>query len=189
MLAHSLYIVRYIDGVFRDFDILEMEIKNIMAQLYFDADGVLANFDKAGEKLWGMSPREYETKVGTKQFWMDLEQSKDFFFNLEPMFRAYDLYYKFKLKKPIILTGTPRGNWAQNQKLRWRDKFFPYVPMVVCNAADKYKWCKPGDVLVDDRDKYKLNWECAGGFFVHYSEDNFDECVNDIIDFMDMKNL
>lgn len=156
-----------------------------MSQLYLDCDGVLADFDKAGEKLWGMPPRDYEAKVGTQQFWKELQQTGDFYEALEKMPYADQLIASTRSYNPIILTGAPRGDWAQEQKLRWRDKHFPRIPMVVCQASDKSKWCKPGDVLVDDREKYKLKWECAGGFWITYSTKNHLECLSKIDYLMD----
>ena len=138
-------------------------------QIYLDADGVLADFDRAGQRLWGMTPRAYEEKVGTQAFWRDLEAQGNFYLNLEPMEDGLRLLKSLPAPlRPVILTGAPRGSWAQDQKLRWRDKHLPGVPMVVCQAREKWKWCRPGDILVDDMLKYRLAWEVAGGFFIHY---------------------
>jgi hypothetical protein len=35
-------------------------------------------------------------------------------------------------------------------------------------ARDKYKYMKPGDVLVDDRADHRGKWEDAGGVFIHH---------------------
>lgn len=154
--------------------------------IFLDCDGVLADFDGWGTKLWGMPPREYEAKVGEQAFWKSAEENKDFFLNMERMPLADNLYARVAHMRPVIITGAPRGNWAKNQKLRWRDKHFPNIPMVVCQAAEKYKWCKPGDVLVDDRDKYRLQWECAGGRFILYHEDKFKECIEEIFHYVNL---
>ena len=35
-------------------------------------------------------------------------------------------------------------------------------------AAQKRRYCEPGDVLVDDSLKYRHLWEEAGGLFIHH---------------------
>jgi hypothetical protein len=40
------------------------------------------------------------------------------------------------------------------------------VPVIVCLARDKRDHCRPGDVLVDDQDRYRDLWEERGGIFV-----------------------
>lgn len=152
-----------------------------MIQVYVDCDGVLADFDKTGEALFGMPPRKYEAKVGTQEFWRQFEAHGNFFGVLDKMPNADKLMSSIKNYYPIILTGVPRGTWAQEQKLRWRDEHFPGVPMVVCSASEKSKWCKPGDILIDDRDKYKLKWEMAGGFYHVYEDEKWTDAINFII--------
>jgi hypothetical protein len=80
-----------------------------------------------------------------------------------------ELYEAVKHLRPIILTGTPRGDWAAPQKMRWRDKRFPGVPMVTCLSRNKVDYCQPGDVLVDDFLKHSQKWIDGGGIFVHHT--------------------
>lgn len=39
-----------------------------MAQLFLDCDGVLADFDKRAEQIFGMTGREFEDTYGSKEF-------------------------------------------------------------------------------------------------------------------------
>src|SRR3712207_8400745 len=72
---------------------------------------------------------------------------------------AMELYEAVRHLKPVILTGLPRGNWAEPQKRRWAERHFPGVEVITTTAALKREYCRHGDALVDDRDKYRHLWE------------------------------
>jgi hypothetical protein len=137
-------------------------------QIYLDCDGVLADFDRGAEKILGLSPKAFEKRHGPGEFWKRLARADGFFEQLEPMADAFVLYEAVRHRSPIILTGLPRGNWAEPQKRRWAERWFPGVEVITTMAALKREHCHPGDVLVDDRDKHKHLWEQAGGVFVHH---------------------
>jgi hypothetical protein len=42
------------------------------------------------------------------------------------------------------------------------------VEVITTTAALKREHCRPGDALVDDRDKHRRAWERAGGIFIHH---------------------
>lgn len=70
---------------------------------------------------------------------------------------------------PTILTGLPRGRWAEPQKRKWvKCHLGPHVPVIACMARDKCQFAAPGDVLVDDTTRYAHLWEARGGIFVHH---------------------
>lgn len=79
-----------------------------------------------------------------------------------------ELYDAVKDLRPIILTGLPRGDWAEPQKRRWAERHFPGVEIITTTAALKREYCAPGDALADDRDNYRALWEGAGGIFIHH---------------------
>lgn len=138
-------------------------------QLFLDCDGVLANFDKRAREIVGMNPREFEDLSGADVLWDRIFGTSDFFYSLEPMPDAHELVEAVKHLNPIILTGAPekgRGLLAQHQKLRWRDKHFPDLEMIVCPSRNKIKYAKPGDVIVDDWEKWKHIWVQGGGVWV-----------------------
>lgn len=138
-------------------------------QIYLDCDGVLADFDKGAEQVLGAHPRAFEKRHGLGEFWKRLARAPDFFDSLEPLPDAMELYGAVRHLSPIILTGLPRGNWAEPQKRRWAERHFPDVEVITTSAALKREHCHPGDVLVDDRDKFRHLWEQAGGVFVHHT--------------------
>ena len=139
-------------------------------QLFLDCDGVLANFDKKAEEIFGMNPRVFENKKGTAEFWRVLENTPDFFYTLEPMPGAFDLVDAVKHLKPIILTGVPQGIWAIGQKLRWGHKYLPELEMWTCRSKDKIKLANPGDIIVDDWPKHKNTWINGGGIWIDHTD-------------------
>jgi len=139
-----------------------------MPQVFLDCDGVLADFDRGAAAILGMHPREFERRHGMGQFWKKLAAVPDFFNILEPLADADELFEAVRHLEPIILTGLPRGKWAEPQKRRWAARHFPGTPVITTSAALKYQHCRPGDVLVDDRSTYRHLWEGAGGIFIHH---------------------
>jgi hypothetical protein len=135
-------------------------------QLWLDCDSVLADFDAAFEREFSVSAHEAHKQWSSYKFWVAIRSADRFFEQLPLMSDALDLYETVKLLRPIILTGCPQGDWAIPQKLRWRDKHFPGVPMVTCPARDKPLYCQPGDILVNDREANTAGWIAAGGVFI-----------------------
>jgi hypothetical protein len=140
-----------------------------MKQLFIDCDGVLADFDTAARKLFGQDSREAEELLGTDEFWNRIIGHGDFYGSLPVLPDATELYRAVAHLKPIILTGCPRGGWAESQKIAWAAKHFPGVEMITCLSRNKYLHItSPGNILVDDYLRYKDLWEKAGGIFVHH---------------------
>lgn len=141
-----------------------------MKQLFIDCDGVLADFDTAARELFGQDSREAEELLGTDEFWNRIIGHGDFYGSLPVLPDALSLYQAVAHLKPIILTGCPKGGWAELQKVRWAAKHFPGVEIITCRSKDKRLHMKnPGDVLVDDYLRYRDLWEAAGGIFVHHT--------------------
>ena len=138
-------------------------------QLYLDCDGVLADFDAGAHGVLGMHPRKYQDRCGLYRFWHVLARADDFYGTLPPLPDAMELFEGVRHLKPIILTGVPRGGWAEAQKVRWAHAHFPGTPVITTRAALKREHCHPGDILVDDTLKYRHLWEEAGGVFLHHT--------------------
>ena len=137
-------------------------------RLFLDADGVLADFDAGAQRLLGMKPKAFIAKHGRGEFWKRLARAKNFYGTLPEMSDARLLFDAVKHLEPTILTGLPLGRWAAPQKVDWAAEHFPGVPIITCMAADKHKHMRPGDVLVDDREKHRAAYEAAGVVFVHH---------------------
>ena len=139
-----------------------------LPRLFLDADGVLADFDLSARRLLGMRPKEYIDTHGRGTFWKMLANAPNFYGDLPEMPDARVLFDAVKHLKPTILTGLPVGNWAAPQKVEWAAEHFPGVPIITCMASDKHLHMHPGDVLVDDREKHRAEYEAAGVVFVHH---------------------
>lgn len=139
-------------------------------QLYLDCDGVLANFDDGATKILGMAPRRFEEVHGTQEFWKRLTAVPDLFNTFEAMHDAHVLYDAVKHLDPIILTGVPHSMAeAPAQKKKWIDRLFgSHQRVICCKSKDKSKYCKPGDVIVDDWPMYRHLWEAKGGIWIHH---------------------
>jgi hypothetical protein len=130
---------------------------------------VLADFDKGAQAILGAPSDVFEKRHGAAAFWKKLAAADGFFEHLDPMPDAFELYEAVRTKGPIILTGMPRGKWAEPQKRAWARRHFPDVPMIATLAALKREHCHPGDVLVDDRTQHRRAWIEAGGVFIHHT--------------------
>ncbi len=146
-----------------------MEIQSSKAQLFLDCDGVLADFARGAEAVFGMSSREAKEKLGDEVFWRTLRHQPNFYGGLPLLPDACALFEAVRHQDPIILTGCPVGGWAEQQKLGWGAMHFPGVRMITCLAREKRLYARPGDVLVDDYSKFRTLWEQAGGIFVHHT--------------------
>ena len=141
-----------------------------MAQprLFLDADGVLADFDRGVRNLLKLHPKAFIAKHGRGTFWKRLANAQNFYGSLPEMPDARLLFDSVKHLSPTILTGLPLGNWGAPQKIEWAAEHFPGVPIITCMARDKHKHMHPGDVLVDDREKHRADYEAAGVVFIHH---------------------
>lgn len=126
---------------------------------------MLADFDAGATEILGMAPAAYERRFGLRKFWQALAAAPDFFGGLKLMPDALELFEAVRHRTPVILTGLPRGAWAEGQKRRWAA---PGVEVITTSAALKSEYCHPGDALVDDREKFRHLWEREGGVFIHH---------------------
>ena len=138
-------------------------------RIYLDCDGVLADFAGGATAVLGMPPRRFEQRHGLPAFWARLASTPGFFESLDLMPDALELYEAVRHRDPVILTGLPRGAWAEPQKRRWAARHFPGVEVITTSAALKREHCHPGDVLVDDTVKFRHLWEKEGGVFIPHT--------------------
>ena len=134
-------------------------------KLFLDLDGVLADFDRGVLALTGKLPHEQTTR----EMWRAVARAPDFFAELAFTRDGRRLWEFCRPHHPTILTGLPRGGWADPQKRRWVAKMLgPGVPVITCMSREKARYAGPGHVLVDDRETAREPWEEAGGAFIHH---------------------
>lgn len=140
-----------------------------MPQIFLDCDGVLADFDTKAREVLGRCPREHEAEFGRGDFWTRLQHYPDFYNTLPLMPDAMRLYKAVKHLNPTILTGCPKGDWAQPQKQEWVSRYFPGVPLTMCRSADKSFHMNPGDVIIDDWPEHRQTWIDKGGVWITHT--------------------
>ena len=141
-----------------------------MKQVFVDLDGVLADFDGHYEKLFGVRPDQ--DTYNPPELWDRIREHGNFYRTEPPMPDLDELWPGIcKLHPyPVVLTGIPASiPRVREQKIGWvREYLGPTVPIITCPSRDKYKFGKPGDILIDDRTKYKHPWIEMGGLFIHH---------------------
>ena len=144
--------------------------------LFFDSDGVFADFDALAYEILG---RRHIHEVPKGTLWSTIERHGSFFESL-PLMDGADRLLDFALTDPrfakvevLTATGyTPAD--AGEQKLRWYKAWRPeLVVHVVAKSPDKAAFAHPRAVLVDDRAKSIDPWVAAGGIgILHTSVDS-----------------
>ena len=140
-----------------------------MARVFVDLDGVLADFDGGAKKLFGMSAKDYQELHGAAVMWKKLAAEPNFYGELELIEGAEEMLDEIWQIASVtqILTGLPVGKWAEPQKRDWcADKLGNRFPVICCMTRDKWQFCTPGEVLIDDRESMRLDGEGAGGHFI-----------------------
>jgi hypothetical protein len=139
--------------------------------LFLDMDGVLADFDQHHENLFGSRPL-YDG-VFRKADWDNIENAYRFYANIPPMKDLPELWLRTSRYNPTILTGCPAGDFGKAVEMQKRDWVARVlgrnVPVVTCRSAEKSLYCCPGDVLVDDWEKYRSLWEARGGVWITHT--------------------
>lgn len=141
-----------------------------MSQLYVDMDGVLADFEQHYYDMFGIRIREH---VGPGQHgdvdWDAVRETGDFFAEIPPMVDFPQLWQHVSRYDPIILTAIPYsiGNVAE-QKQQWVSRHIgPHTQVIpVVGSRNKARYCRVGDVLIDDYTRYQHLWIEAGGRWI-----------------------
>jgi len=143
----------------------ERRFNNNSVILYCDLDGVLADFERGVVSCIGKKPDDLTSGF----MWATLRKTPGFYENLEWREEGRQLWEAIKKFNPIILTGCPRGGWAEQQKRNWcARELGPDVRVITCATKDKPKYCVEGAILIDDRDKVRREWTKNGGKFILY---------------------
>ena len=138
--------------------------------IYFDMDGVLTNFRKRIEEY------KAEDKKTDYEFWTSLEEL--------PIKGIVNLlkYNGYKLGVISMLPSKPthifdaalgKPDWLQEHY----SGIFEHVYYVENNKAQH---CKPGDILIDNKQSNIDAWNLSGGIGIYF--DGYTESSNDLLD-------
>lgn len=142
-------------------------------------DGVVADWDLGVAHILGKlrtevipgthyknTPEEWKKITGNPRLYRDLPvmQGADQLVNLARQFRD-QLGWEL-----LFLTAVPKNDdvpWAFYDKVLWAQKYFPDIPVHFGpHSTDKFRHCKSGDILVDDRSDNCESWTQAGGLAI-----------------------
>lgn len=129
-------------------------------QLFVDMDGVLADFDRHYFDTFGVKPSKEADNVD----WGAVRQVHGFYKAIPPMPDLPALWGIIAPLQPTVLTGIPESvPDAAANKVGWvRKHLGPSVPVICCRSRNKSLHAEPGDVLIDDWEKYRWLWEARG---------------------------
>ncbi len=143
-------------------------------KIFFDMDGVLADFEGGVRELCGIEPPAQDTQPpGADMFmWDRIREVEHFYDKLKVMPGAkemFDTLYGKYGNRCEILTGIPKPDKrienAKEDKIRWIRRLFSEDMVVnVVYKAEKPNYCTgKGCVLIDDLGKTVQAWEEIGG--------------------------
>lgn len=142
-------------------------------RLFVDLDGVLADFDTHYNNIFGVLPSSWRTKEfkNGDVDWDAVREYKNFYAGIPPMSDMHELWRFIAPYKPIVLTGVPSSvPEASDNKRGWVAKNLgKHVEVRCCLSRNKNLHAEPGDVLIDDWEKYMDKWVAVGGIWVTHT--------------------
>lgn len=154
-----------------------MEIKKI----YFDMDGVLADFDLGIDEL--TYAHRIDQKTATKEendaIWDAVRPVEHFYDKLKIMPGAkemFDAIYEEFGDRCEILTGVPKPKrnikFCCEDKVNWTHRLLnPDIVVNTVYRAQKKDFCTGADcILIDDLPKNIAEWEEAGGTGIYHTD-------------------
>jgi len=138
-------------------------------------DGVLTNFEKRYDELFGIRPSEQNAR--TSHFWRHFEQ-----FIVEGNFRTLEkhpdadklLQFVHEMRVPVEILTSSGGEKYHEQvtqdKITWLcNNGIPYKANVVPGGSKKAMFADPWHILIDDTPHVVEKYRAAGGTAIlHY---------------------
>lgn len=136
--------------------------------VYFDMDGVLADFDAEYIRLVG----HYTPAPHRDTDWKALAKFPNFFLELPVMAGVRALWDMVPGHRRRILSAVAkRIDACDNHKRDWLRMNFQIAgdPVIIVNdRKQKYRYCWPGDILIDDRSDNIDEWVANGGVGIFF---------------------
>ena len=143
-------------------------------KIYFDMDGVLADFNKGIVDLCGIAAKDQDlqTEAESEKMWEEIRKVDHFYDKLEPLPGAVKMFKLLHDKYGSdceILTGIPKPkrhiNNAGKDKISWAHRLLsPTVRVNIVFKEEKKRFCEGKDsILIDDLQKNIDEWREYGG--------------------------
>ncbi len=139
-------------------------------KIYFDMDGVLADFDRGLWEMCGMEPQPQGDEVVDAATFEAVRKAGHFYLNLKPCEGMLELFAEMRSKygdRVEILTGVPSARRnipeASEEKREWVRKYIGDDVVVHTVARKEKRVYAEGSVLIDDLEKNIREWEGDGG--------------------------
>ena len=148
-------------------------------KIYFDLDGVLADFDRGIRELCHINPSNQASRsvADDNAMWEAVKNVGHFYDKLEPIPGAINMFktlYNRYGDKCEILSGIPkprRGIMTSGEdKIAWTHRFLgeDIVVNIVFREEKKNYVKGAGYILIDDLEKNIKEWDEAGGTGIHF---------------------
>jgi len=139
-------------------------------KIYCDMDGVLCDFDRRFEQFGGISPKEYESKYGTKQFWKIINEVGEQFWSKMPwMSEGKQLWSYIKKYNPLLLSAPSSDYSSRYGKKLWAQENIPGTKLILSKRENKKDYASGKSILIDDREDNINEWRAAGGIGILYT--------------------
>lgn len=162
----------------------KIDFRNV-SMIYFDMDGVLADFKRGVKENLKLNP-----EVSDEIMWSKMKEYPHFYYDLLPIPEGVELFQKvqsiFGNNKVQILSAYPkpiRGIVdAIDDKRRWVKKYFDdNIKVNLVLREDKKRFCHSiGDILIDDYEKNIIEWDAAGGTSILFKASEVEYIINGI---------
>lgn len=147
-------------------------------KIYLDMDGVLTDFEKKYEELFGVRPDEVKSR--TKHFWSNWQQfvALNSFEHLEKHKDADRLLnFALALGVPVEILSSSGGETNHEnvsmQKIKWLlNNDIRLKANIVAGGSKKAAFAQPWHILIDDTEHVVEKYRAAGGTAIlHYDID------------------
>lgn len=143
-------------------------------KIYFDMDGVLADFNRGVRELCNINPpsQDFTDKIKDDEMWNKIRKTPHFYNRLKLIGGAkelFDIIYKTYGNKCEILTAIPKDNkgitTAREDKINWVRRLLSNdIKINIVYREDKPRFCyDKGCILIDDLKRNIDDWCNLGG--------------------------